>query len=113
MILKPAAASHAQPSRSAVPPPPPRPKSIAAPSAEPVGAAIQTEHAGLANGAASDLLTTREAAVVLRVNHKRLERWRMTGEGPAYVRMTSKSIAYRRCDIDAFVAAHLRASTAA
>ena len=112
MVIKRPAAPNAQPPRPAAPPPP-KPKSVAAPSAEPAGAAVQPDTSAVADAAASNLLTTREAAVVLRVNHKRLERWRMTGEGPAYVRMTSKSIAYRRCDIDAFVADRLRTSTAA
>lgn len=121
---------HTQPARAAAPPPRPKPPTtpaagavdpVAAPGADRAEAdqrpadGAQPPHGGdmHAGGAASDLLTTREAAVVLRVNHKRLERWRMTGDGPAYVRMTSKSIAYRRCDIDAFVNARLRASTAA
>lgn len=112
MMFKRPVAPNAQPHRPAAPPPP-KPKSVAAASAEAAGAAILPDTSAVADAAAPNLLTTREAAVVLRVNHKRLERWRMTGEGPAYVRMTSKSIAYRRCDIDAFVADRLRTSTAA
>ncbi|MDR3525583.1 MAG: helix-turn-helix domain-containing protein [Acetobacteraceae bacterium] len=53
------------------------------------------------------LLTPAETAALLRVNTRRLERWRATGEGPAFVKMTAKAILYRRSDIEAFIAAHL------
>jgi len=82
-------------------------------AAQPAGSAPPPASAGPADRAAADLLTTKEAAAVLRVAHKRLERWRMTGDGPVYVRMTAKSIVYRRADIDAFITARLRANTAA
>lgn len=61
----------------------------------------------------TDLITPDQAAAILSLNAKVLERWRGTGQGPAYIRLTSKSIRYRREDIDAFVAERVRASTAA
>jgi hypothetical protein len=60
-----------------------------------------------------DLITPAAAADILSVNAKVLERWRSTGDGPAYAKLSSKTIRYRREDIDAFVAARVRASTAA
>jgi hypothetical protein len=60
-----------------------------------------------------DLITPAAAADLLSVNAKVLERWRSTGDGPAYAKLSSKTIRYRREDIDAFVAARVRASTAA
>jgi hypothetical protein len=58
-------------------------------------------------------MTPAEAAALLGVNPKVLERWRGTGGGTAYARLSSKTIRYRREDVDAFVAARVRASTAA
>jgi hypothetical protein len=48
----------------------------------------------------------------LGVSAKVLERWRGAGAGPAFVRLTSKTIRYRVVDIDAFVAGRTMASTA-
>ena len=53
------------------------------------------------------LLTPAETAALLRVNTRRLERWRANGEGPSFVKMTAKAILYRRSDIEAFIAAHV------
>lgn len=60
-----------------------------------------------------ELITPAQAANLLRVQVKVLERWRGTGEGPAYVRLSSKTIRYRHEDVDTFVAGRVRASTAA
>lgn len=59
-----------------------------------------------------ELITPAQAADQLHVQAKVLERWRGTGDGPAFVRLTSKTIRYRPEDIDAFVAGRVRASTA-
>jgi hypothetical protein len=59
-----------------------------------------------------DLLTPAMAGDRLKVTAKVLERWRGTGEGPSFVRLTSKTIRYRAEDIEAFVAGRTRASTA-
>jgi hypothetical protein len=42
-----------------------------------------------------------------------LERWRASGEGPPFVRLSRKSIRYQVRDLEAFVAARLRRNTAA
>jgi hypothetical protein len=52
------------------------------------------------------------AADRLSVTAKVLERWRGTGDGPAFVRLTCKTIRYWCEDLDAFVAGRTRASTA-
>jgi sarcosine oxidase delta subunit len=49
---------------------------------------------------------------MLRVNTKVLERWRGAGGGPRFVRLTRKTIRYQLSDIEAFIAARLRSSTA-
>lgn len=58
------------------------------------------------------LLTPVQAADMLGVSHRLLERWRGSGDGPQFVRLSRKSIRYRVEDLDAFVAGSLRASTA-
>ncbi len=63
-------------------------------------------------GAVGDkLLTPHEAAERLRVTARVLERWRSTGEGPQFVRLSRKSIRYRDEDLTAFVAAGVRSNT--
>ena len=46
------------------------------------------------------LLTQREAASVLRLSERTLERWRVSGIGPRFVRL-NHSIRYRQQDLDA------------
>ena len=61
---------------------------------------------------ADELLTPAAAAEKLSVTAKVLERWRGLGGGPAFIRLTSKTIRYHPADLAAFVAASTRASTA-
>jgi hypothetical protein len=92
--------------------PPAPPVVPAAPSpAAPAAPAPEVAIRDVAN-AAADLLTPKEAGAILRVNHLRLERWRRKGIGPAFVKMNARTIAYRRADIDAFVAARLQPGAA-
>jgi hypothetical protein len=91
----------------------PRPKPAAPPGepaqpAAPTGRPNPTGERGRA-----ELLTPAQAAAILSVQAKVLERWRGTGGGPAFVRLSSKTIRYRRDDMDDFVARRIRASTAA
>ena len=55
---------------------------------------------------------TREAAKYVALGVSTLEKLRLNGGGPAYSRPVRRVI-YRRADLDAFVAAHLRQSTSA
>jgi hypothetical protein len=63
--------------------------------------------------ASADLMTPTAVADRLGVSTKLLERWRGTGDGPAFVRLTRKTLRYRAADIEAFIAGRVRASTAA
>ena len=56
------------------------------------------------------LLTQREAALALRLSERTLERWRVQGTGPPFVRL-NHSIRYRQQDLDAHVAARVVGST--
>jgi hypothetical protein len=56
------------------------------------------------------LLTQREVALALRCSERMLERWRVQGIGPRFVRLNT-SIRYRQSDLDAHVAARVVGST--
>ena len=60
----------------------------------------------------SGLLTTREVAVALRMNPGSVERWRRTGAGPRFRRLSGGAIRYAISDVNAFIAAAERRSTA-
>ena len=53
----------------------------------------------------SDLLTTEEAAKLLRISKEQMKLWRRDGTGPSFVRVSPKIIRYDREDIVAWIAA--------
>jgi hypothetical protein len=56
------------------------------------------------------LLTVHEAAAILRCSPHSLNKWRLTGAGPAFIYVGSR-VRYRRADLAEFVAASTRRST--
>jgi predicted DNA-binding transcriptional regulator AlpA len=56
------------------------------------------------------LLTQRDAAIALRCSERTLERLRLTGTGPRYIK-TSRRVLYREADIEAWLAGKLTTST--
>jgi predicted DNA-binding transcriptional regulator AlpA len=56
------------------------------------------------------LLNQREAADFLRLSQRTLERFRLTGDGPPYVK-AGRRVAYRREDLDRWIADRVRTST--
>lgn len=56
------------------------------------------------------LLTVNEAAKILRCSVASLNRWRLTGEGPRFVRV-GRRVRYARAALAAFIAASTRNST--
>ncbi len=56
------------------------------------------------------LLTQRDAAMALRCSERTLERLRVTGGGPKFVR-TGRLVRYRACDLEAWIAARVVGST--
>jgi predicted DNA-binding transcriptional regulator AlpA len=58
------------------------------------------------------LLNQDEAAKALRLSTRTLERLRLQGGGPQYVKMR-KRVLYRANDIEAWIAEHLTTSTSA
>ena len=57
--------------------------------------------------AASEYLTTREAATYLKLSRQFLEgaRYRGDGSGPAYIKL-ERAVRYRRSVLDAWMSAH-------
>ena len=56
------------------------------------------------------VISEEDAAASLGVAPRTLQRWRVTGEGPAFCKLGSR-IGYRREDLESFVAAARRTST--
>ncbi len=56
------------------------------------------------------MLTTHEAARYLRLSKRTLERLRLTGTGPRFVRL-GRSVRYRPPDLEAYVNARVVSST--
>jgi excisionase family DNA binding protein len=56
-------------------------------------------------------LTTAEAAEILGVSTRTLEKWRMEGGGPKYVRLSPRCIRYRLRELDEFLKTRLRENT--
>ena len=56
------------------------------------------------------LLTQTEAARLLRLSERTLERLRLQGGGPRYVK-ANRSVRYRECDLEAWVAQRVVNST--
>lgn len=53
---------------------------------------------------------TREAAAYVRLGKNTLERFRLTGEGPAFLKLGG-SVRYRQPDLDAWMESRLTKST--
>jgi Helix-turn-helix domain len=56
------------------------------------------------------MLTTHGAAIFLKVSKRSLERWRLSGLGPRYLKM-GKCVRYRLTDLEAWIASRLIRST--
>ena len=57
------------------------------------------------------LIDEREAARFLGYTTRALQNWRVRGGGPRFVKVSSRSVRYRRRDLIEWVERHLRAST--
>jgi excisionase family DNA binding protein len=56
------------------------------------------------------LLNQSEAAKLLRLSERTLERLRLQGGGPLYVKC-GRSVRYRQCDLETWIAARIVGST--
>ena len=66
----------------------------------------------MSNTAFHECLRTPEAARYIGISASRLSQFRMTGEGPPYVKVGQRAVAYRRRDLDAWMESRLRLTTA-
>ncbi|MBF0446381.1 MAG: helix-turn-helix domain-containing protein [Magnetococcales bacterium] len=57
------------------------------------------------------LINEHEAAVYLGHSVRTLQKWRVTGGGPKFVKVSARSIRYRRCDLNAWVEDRIRSNT--
>ena len=58
----------------------------------------------------NDILDTPAAALYLKLAPATLERKRIRGDGPVFAKL-GKSVRYRRCDLDAYMASRMTRST--
>ena len=58
-----------------------------------------------------NLLTPDDTAQLLRVSRQHLARLRVEGGGPPFVKLSHRVVAYRRGDVEAWVATRVRRST--
>ena len=58
------------------------------------------------------LATERQAADFLGVTTRALQKWRATGTGPRFVRISSRCVRYRRRDLTTWAEDRLKSSTA-
>jgi len=57
------------------------------------------------------LLNEKQAASILCYTQRALQNWRVRGGGPRYVKVSARSIRYRRRDLTSWVEKRLRAHT--
>jgi predicted DNA-binding transcriptional regulator AlpA len=57
------------------------------------------------------LLTESDAARYLKVTTRALQKWRYSGGGPKFVRISSRCIRYRMQDIESWLSGKLASST--
>jgi len=58
----------------------------------------------------TQLLDQREAAKLLRLSERTLERLRLQGGGPCFVK-AGRCVRYRECDLEAWIAQRIVSST--
>lgn len=104
-----------RPTQPAVETPPSEPRQAASDTAAILAPdAIDTALAPIiadANVTVPALLTPTQAAEVLGVGTKTLERWRSTGDGPRFVKLSPGTVRYRAVDLNAFVADRIKSNT--
>jgi len=59
------------------------------------------------------LLTVAEAAAYLKLSKRSLERLRVSGFGPWFIKTTKRSVRYRQSDLDEWIASRCHVSTSA
>jgi predicted DNA-binding transcriptional regulator AlpA len=65
----------------------------------------------MTNAGPSYLLTEAQAADFLGYTPRALQAWRVSGKGPAFVKISNRSVRYRRADLENWVDERVRRST--
>jgi predicted DNA-binding transcriptional regulator AlpA len=60
---------------------------------------------------ADTCMRTPEAAKYVALAESTLTKMRLTGDGPLFVKVGPRAVAYRKADLDAWLAARVRRST--
>lgn len=60
----------------------------------------------------SQLVNEREAAAILNYSVRALQNWRCRGGGPDFVKVSSRSVRYRRADLEKWIADRTVSNTA-
>ena len=58
------------------------------------------------------LINEEEAAAYLGYSIRSLQNWRHRGGGPPFIKVSNRTVRYRRCDLDAWAEKRLVSSTA-
>jgi predicted DNA-binding transcriptional regulator AlpA len=56
-------------------------------------------------------MRTPEAARYMAISKSRLTQLRMTGEGPPFIKIAARAVAYRKSDLDAWLDNRVRRAT--
>jgi predicted DNA-binding transcriptional regulator AlpA len=59
----------------------------------------------------AECMRTPEAARYVALSESTLTKMRLTGDGPPFVKVGPRAVAYRRADLDAWLEARVRRST--
>ena len=59
----------------------------------------------------NQILRTPKAARLLDVSERTLEKWRLTGDGPEFIRLGRRGVGYDVRDIESFISERRRLST--
>jgi predicted DNA-binding transcriptional regulator AlpA len=84
-----------------------RPPAAAPAHEDPIFSAMDAAAADLPK-----LLLPEAVAAMLGVTERTLERWRIIGEGPRYVKLTRSTVRYLADDVSSFIMGRLKANTA-
>jgi len=57
------------------------------------------------------LLTEAQAAEFLNFTSRALQAWRIRGNGPKFVRISSRAIRYQKCDLQNWIDERIKSST--
>lgn len=63
------------------------------------------------DGSPDQILRERDAARLLGVSHRTLQRWRYVGGGPSFIRCGLRAVGYRLGDLRAWIEARRHRST--